>query len=110
MIDPLFASNVDLLTSFGTIYAESVSDHRIRYCQLQLINKVREPKIVRYRYFGNFSFDEFHNDLYGLAWNNIFKEHCIDSQINMLNDLYCNYLTGMHHLSRDGLPSQRLHG
>lgn len=87
LLDPICVTNKNIVSSYGTLGADNISDHRIVFCDLTIKKNKNEPKFVEYRCFNNFNFNYFLEDMQELPWSNIIMEHNIDDKINIFNNL-----------------------
>lgn len=87
LIDPIFVSDSNLVLSSGTQSADTFSDHRLVFAELNLKYKKMEPKWVTYRCFKDFVLKDFLRDLKLLPWMEVVYENNIDSKVQLFNDL-----------------------
>lgn len=85
IIDLIFSNNCEFILNSGTINADSISDHRAVFCDLDIALPRSKPKFVTYRNFKNFSYDNFLVDLNHIQWNNIFYLGNIEEKIAVFN-------------------------
>lgn len=85
LIDPIFVSDVDLVTSTGTLPADTFSDHRLVYCELLFNVDIAQPMIITYRCFDNFNYQSFSSDLISLPWYNFIRQSNIDLKLDIFN-------------------------
>lgn len=87
LLDAIFVTNTELICDHGVISADNISDHKITYCNINLIKIPAIHKIIKYRCFKNFNLNDFLTDMYSLPWNNILYNDDISNKINIFNDL-----------------------
>lgn len=85
LIDPIFISNDELMSTVGTIPCDGISDHRMVYTELKLRAVRPGPRLITFRCFNYFDYDKFLEDLYNLPWMNVIVEKNIDEKISTFN-------------------------
>lgn len=85
LIDPIFISNTDLVNQCGTLCTDNISDHKLVFCDLKINTNKIKPKLVTFRCFRNFNYDNFSNDLASLPWHEIIYENNIDKKVDLFN-------------------------
>lgn len=84
LIDPIFVSDINLVTETGTVNADLVSDHKLVFCKLKISHINYKQKMVVFRDFKNFNSDLFYSDLLNVAWDEILYLQNIDDKIEFL--------------------------
>ena len=87
LLDPIFVTDESLVSEFGVISADDISDHCLVYCCLRIEGNCITPKIITYRNFNNFNVNLFLQDLHDLQWNEILYEQNLDNKITLFNEL-----------------------
>lgn len=85
LLDPIFITNEDLVSTVNTICADEIFNHRLVYCVLNVVSDKIIPRHVIYRSFANFNSEEFLADLYALNWFDIVYKNNIDQKIRLFN-------------------------
>lgn len=85
LIDPIYVSNLEVVTSHGTINADMISDHRLVYCNINYPVVNKQKKIIKIRDFKHFNYNSFLNDLNDIPWNNMLYTQSIDQKVDFLN-------------------------
>lgn len=83
LIDLIIILNAENVLEKGVIDSE-VSDHQLVYCKVKVYGKHNESKIVTYRNFKNFNYNNFEQDLFNIPFFQIFDFNDIDSKVNFL--------------------------
>lgn len=86
LIDPVFINNVDIIKNFGTLNADTISDHRLVFCEITLKTFRRKSKMHTYRDFRHFDQQQFDDDLNSVPWHEILYIQTIDDKIRFLTD------------------------
>lgn len=86
LLDPIFVTDSEIVSNVGTLSADSISDHRLVFCKLDIVKPRTPQKIITYRLFKNLNFQSFSSDLYNLPWYLILYETNIDCKISMINN------------------------
>lgn len=86
LLDPIYVFNSDRVCSCTTIDANSISDHRLVLCTLEIHTKVNKSRFVTYRDFKNFVQDDFLIDLFSVPWNTVYDLNNIDSKVDFLTN------------------------
>ena len=82
LLDPIFISNRDIVSSVGTRDANSTSDHRLAFCCLSLQVTRNQQKYVTYRDYKQFREDAFYWDLCSISWDDIYYMRNVDDKTN----------------------------
>ena len=84
LIDPIFVNNGDIINNSGTINADTLTDHRLVFCEINI--KISKPmqKVHIYREFKSLNIDLFSDDLQSVPWQNIFYINNIDDKVDFL--------------------------
>ena len=67
LIDLIMILNADKVLEKGVIDSE-ISDHQLVYCKVKVYGKHNEPKMVTYRNFKNFNYNNFEQDLFNISF------------------------------------------
>lgn len=86
LIDPIFLSDNDILLETGVLPADTISDHRLVFCVLNVPIVVNKQKFITYRNFKDFNFENFSRDLSNINWNNIINLNNIDHKVEFLTN------------------------
>ena len=84
LIDPIYISNTEIVTQCGTICTDNISDHKLVFCDLKINTYKMKPKLVTFRCFNNFNFDNFSNDLVSMPWYDIIYERILIKKFSYL--------------------------
>ena len=87
LLDPIFVSDKELVASAGVVDADDISDHSMCHCELNMKIRKFQPKLVTYRDFSSFNFDNFNTDLLSAPWNNIIYENNMDQKVILFNSI-----------------------
>ncbi len=86
LLDPIFINFTDeVVKKAGTIAADSISDHRMVYCELQLKDYKPPPKFVKFRDFKHFHRDMFLETLELCNWHEFLRTQDINMKISLFN-------------------------
>lgn len=87
LIDPIMVTNTNFVNSSGTLPADNISDHRMVYCDINIVKNRSQPKLITYRCFDNFNLNLFLDDLQSLPWWYIINEVNVDTKISIFNNM-----------------------
>jgi len=80
-------TDVSLVSNKGVINADSISDHKMIYCEVNLSKNHCAPRVIKYRCYTNFNVSNFNYDLQNLPWNDIIYENDINNKIILFENL-----------------------
>lgn len=86
IIDVIYINKPEFIINSGTTNADLISDHRLIFCNMNINTKRPKPKLVTYRDFKNFVYDEFLRDLGKVHWDDILYLQSIEEKVQFLNN------------------------
>lgn len=84
LLDPIFISDTELFCNSGTLNADTISDHRLIFCNLNIIVNRSKQRMYTFRDFKYFVYEDFMLDLNNLPWQNILNINDIDEKVHFL--------------------------
>ena len=91
LLDPIFTTNCDMISTFGTIDCRDISDHKLVYCCLNISIFSPKVRIITQRQFKGINIVSLLADLEKLNWHGLILESDIEKKIKMFN----SYLTSL---------------
>lgn len=86
LLDPIFISCKELVTSSGVIDTSHISDHSLTFCDFSIVKAKTSQKFIKVRSFENLDQQKFNADLIRLPWHLLVRERNIDVKVEIFNN------------------------
>ncbi len=107
LLDPIFVSSSDIVgKNCDVLNADSISDHIMAYCELNLKAEKNLPRFIQFRYFKYFNRDQFLSTLENQDWNSMIHEPDVNKKLTCsisffyVATIYTHHCDGSEYLSR----------
>lgn len=71
LLDVVMVSDADIVAESGVIVSD-ISDHDLVFCRTNITSSRLQPKLITYRDFSSFNYNDFQRDLNAIPFHNIF--------------------------------------
>lgn len=86
LLDPIFFNDLNKCVKVGTLNADTISDHRVAFCEISFKMKKQQSKVITYRDFKCFNMQSFNMDLFNVNWSNILYINNINEKVKFMTE------------------------